>query len=299
MSPPSSTFAIRRILVALDASPHSLAALDMAVDVAARMEAELAGLFVEDVKLLRMAELTSAREIAYTTANEVPLNRSIMECQLRAQSEQIRNAVAAVAQRAHVRWSFRTVRGQVTSALRAAVSQNDVVAIGRLGWSFGLTPRIGSTALELATSSIPLLLISQRAALGNLGPLVYYDGSAGSKNALLVAAKLASGGAKGVTVLVSIADHEKKLEEIRNLMRGQSLDLRYRKMDPDQKTGLWRAVIEEGAVFLVLAHRELLNAPDALEALLHGLETPVLLLGDDFGREGTQTSPPALGRAAQ
>jgi len=58
--------------------------------------------------------------------------------------------------------------------------------------------RIGSTALELATSSIPVLLISQR-----------------------VAAKLASGEAKGITVLVSTADREKKLEEIRSLLRAQ------------------------------------------------------------------------------
>jgi nucleotide-binding universal stress UspA family protein len=139
VSPPASTFAIRRILVALDASPHSLAALDMAVDLAARVEAELAGLFVEDVELLRMAELPSAREIADTTAHAIPLDRSIMERKLRAQSEQIRNAVAAAAQRAQVRWSFQTVRGQVTSALRAAVTEDDIVAIGRLGWSFWAT----------------------------------------------------------------------------------------------------------------------------------------------------------------
>jgi nucleotide-binding universal stress UspA family protein len=296
---PTTAFAIRRILVALDASPHSLAALDMAVDLAAKMEAELAGLFVEDVELLRMAESPSAREIAYTTASEIPLNRSIMERKLRAQSEQIRNAVAAAAQRAQVRWSFQTVRGQVTSALRAAAAEDDIVAVGRLGWSFGRPLRIGSTALELATSSVPLLLISQRAVLGNLRPLVYYDGSAGSKNALFVAAKLASGGAKGITVLVSTADHAKKLEEIRNLLGAQPLDLRCRGIDPDQKSSLLCAMREEGAVLLVLASRQLLKVPDTLEALLREIEVPLLLLGDGFGREDTQTSPPEVGRAAQ
>ncbi len=100
--------------------------------------------------------------------------------------------------------------------------------------------------------------------LGNLRPLVYYDGSAGSKNALLVAAKAASGGAKGITVLVSTADYEKKLEEMR----------------------------EEGAVLLVLASRQLLKAPATLEALLREIEVPLLLLGDGFGREKTQVLPP-------
>ena len=44
---------IRRILVALDASPASLSAMQNAVELAARLGAELIGLFVEDINLLR------------------------------------------------------------------------------------------------------------------------------------------------------------------------------------------------------------------------------------------------------
>ena len=47
----------RRILVALDASAHSHAALAAAVALAARLHAEIEGLFVEDINLLRLAEL--------------------------------------------------------------------------------------------------------------------------------------------------------------------------------------------------------------------------------------------------
>jgi hypothetical protein len=50
---------------------------------------------------------------------------------------------------------------------------------------------------------------------------------------------------------------------------------------------------------LVLASRQLLKAPDALEALLREIEVPLLLLGAGFGRGDTQASPSALGRAAQ
>jgi hypothetical protein len=50
---------------------------------------------------------------------------------------------------------------------------------------------------------------------------------------------------------------------------------------------------------LVLASRQLLKAPDALEALLREIEVPLLLLGDGFGRGDTQASPSAVGRAAQ
>ena len=287
MSEPDTAFTIRRILVALDASTQSQAALEMAVDLATKMEAELSGLFVEDVELLRMADSPSAREIAYPAATEAPLNRTIMERKLRAQSEQIRHTLAAAAHRAKLRWSFRTVRGQVTSALLAAASDNDIVAIGRLGWSLGR--RIGSTALELATSSIPLLLISQRAVLGNLRLLVYYDGSSASKNALLVAAKLARAGAKSITVLLSAADYEHKLEEIQDRLQGQALEVRCRPIDLNEEMNLLRAVREEGAVLLILAGRELLKAPEAFEDLLREIEVPVLLLGNGFERQQTKS----------
>ena len=59
---------IRRILVALDASRHSLAALEAAAELAARLKAELVGLFVEDIDLLRLAGLPFAREIRYPSA---------------------------------------------------------------------------------------------------------------------------------------------------------------------------------------------------------------------------------------
>ncbi len=288
MREPATPFAIRRILVALDASPHSIAALEMAANLAATMEAEIAGLFVEDVQLLRMADAPSAREIAYPGA-AVPASRSSMECKLRARSEQIRSTVAAAADRTKVPWSFRTVRGQVTAALRAAMSQHDMIALGRLGWSFGPRLRIGSTALELVTSGVPLLLASPGVALDRLRLLVHYDGTAASGKALQVAAKLAGAGAKGVTVLIQSADYNQDLADARRLLEGQGLDVRCAPIDPDGTTSLLHAVKEESSVLLVLAGGQLLNDRRALETLLRELEVPLLLLGDGF--ECGETEP--------
>ena len=52
-----------RILVALDASPQSEAALRAAAELAALLEAELEGLFVEDINLLHLCGLPFGREI--------------------------------------------------------------------------------------------------------------------------------------------------------------------------------------------------------------------------------------------
>ena len=66
-------FPIRRILVALDASEASRAAIRSAVDLAARFRAELVGLFVEDVNLLRSAQLPFVRKVgAFSLVEEIP-----------------------------------------------------------------------------------------------------------------------------------------------------------------------------------------------------------------------------------
>ena len=49
MKPPK----VERILVAIDTSPYGRSAMEAAAELAAEFQAELLGLFVEDVSLLR------------------------------------------------------------------------------------------------------------------------------------------------------------------------------------------------------------------------------------------------------
>ena len=62
-----------RILVALDASPRSLAALSTAGALAAELDAELSGLFVEDINLQRLLALPFAREFCLLSGQLQPL----------------------------------------------------------------------------------------------------------------------------------------------------------------------------------------------------------------------------------
>lgn len=59
-----------RVLIALDANLRSLDALRLAAELAARLEAELLALFVEDVNLIRLAGLPFAREVDRSSAVE-------------------------------------------------------------------------------------------------------------------------------------------------------------------------------------------------------------------------------------
>lgn len=115
---------IHRIVVGLDprhsAGFHELAAL------AARLEAELLGLFVEDEELLRFAALPFASEIGFPSAvrREVDLNN--IERALRTRAELQRRACAEAFQARPDAWTFRVARGGLAELLIASVAERNV-----------------------------------------------------------------------------------------------------------------------------------------------------------------------------
>ncbi|MBZ5675630.1 MAG: universal stress protein [Acidobacteriia bacterium] len=280
MSQAEQAPAIRRILVALDTSPNSLAALEGAVALAARVEAELLGLFVEDVELLQMADSPHAREILYPSATESRISRPGMELRLRIQSERARNALAAAAESARVPWSFQTMRGNVASELMAAVGEGDLLALGKRGWSPG--SQFGSTALRLATSAIPVLLHPAAKTSGQPRLQVYYDDSPAAKRALIAAGQLAEDGGS-VTILHAAASTEQAQSmenEIALALKGRNLAIRFQRIVPNDEASLLRAIREEQPGLLILGSREPFRRLQSLEALLRDGKTSVLLLGD-------------------
>ena len=290
MSNSSPPFSIRRILVALDASPHSMAALNAVVDLAAKLDAELQGLFVEDTELLRLTELPCAREVLYFSSEQAPLNRARMESGLRSRSEQARRALEAAARREQVSWSFRTTRGEVASEVMAAAAQVDLLAIGKGGWSLGRRLRAGSTALEIAASSLPVLLLPERGVPENAHLLVYYDGSPAAQRGLLAAAALARAGMDGMTVLTesgSEVDAMQLEKEVDALLDGDEIEIRYLTFDATGDGNLLNVLKTKKDSILVIGGRELLDKLPSLDTFLCETEIPLLLLGNESKSEGT------------
>jgi nucleotide-binding universal stress UspA family protein len=272
---------IRRILVALDASLHSLAALEAASELADALKAELVGIFVEDVNLLHLAGLPFAREVGYLSGADRPLDSPSMERALRIQAEQVRQTLAGVAGRRQIRWSFRVVRGQVATELLTAAREADLLALGRASWASTRRVRLGATArLVVAQAPRPVLLLQHGHAVCQPVQLVY-DGSAPAKRALTTAAQWPSVTRGHLTVMIvtDTPDGAQRLQaEVEEYLQAQAVKGYYRQLVNPSAEELAQALhLAGGGMLIINADHPLLEG-EGLHTLLDALDCSVVLV---------------------
>ncbi len=185
--------AFRRVLVALDASRASLRALESSTRLAARLHAELVGLFVEDVDLLRMAALPFTR-IVGPGAAEREVDVATVERWLRGAAGEAR----AILERAELRrpgaCSLRIVRGRIPSDVVGVAETEDllIVELRALGGSV-------RAALEATRGSVLLLGGDDEAARALLAA---YDPLGGERGGLTALARVAAAVDRVLAVLL-------------------------------------------------------------------------------------------------
>ncbi len=268
-----------RILVAVDASRHSLAALQAAAELASTLEAELRGVFVEDVNLLRIAALPMARELRFPFIRHVRMTPGRMRRQLRAQAHQAREAFSSICGRCQVDWTFRVVRGSVSSKILEEAADADLICVGRASRPVMQRPKMGSTArAAVAEVRQPVLVISQDTRI-TAPVIVIGDGSDESASALLLAGRLALEMGGFLSILVP-ADSSSSPEELQRRLaerlNSEDMVIQYRELAKSDVTSIIRSVRSEACGILVVSRAAL--EPEEIGKLLDGVACPVLLM---------------------
>jgi nucleotide-binding universal stress UspA family protein len=271
---------IQRILVALDASPHSLAALEAAVDLAEKLSAELRGLFIEDINLLRLAQLPVARELRYPGTTTIKLDTAQMEAQLRSQAAQAQRQLEKMAAGRKLVHSFAVLRGLVSSTLLEASQDSDLLVLGRVSYSLVHTMRLGSTAqTAVAQTTRSVLLMHPRADLGG-PPLLIYDGSDAGERALSLALGLVPRNGRLSILLYTPDDNnvQRLVEQIAAQTDARQVDAAYRRLQRFDAQEVNELIQDSESSLLILSDAyDHLSAAD-LNHFMEKLTCPVLLV---------------------
>ena len=203
-----------RIVVALDASPNSVAALRAAVELASWLGLELEGVFVEDINLTRLGELPNQYEVGSYTGTVRRLDNLALQRQLRALAASMRQAMAREAGRRPIRWDFSVRRGPVVTELLAASQSASVVSVGRTGR--GRRSSLGSTAQSIVRECSRPVLVSGQGVELRLPLTVVFTGTEASERAMQFVLNLRHQRIRnGIRILVWGGDNSQRLEDLR------------------------------------------------------------------------------------
>lgn len=238
----------RTILLALE-SGADVMALEAAAELAVLLRGTLQGVFVENVELLRLAQLPFAREISLASNTVRQLQGKQLERELRAQAEQVRGLLERQARRHSLQWSFRVVRGAVMAAIAGNL---DIAVVGR-----------------------PQVQRRQSAVTDGGTVMVPYNGSPGSRHALELATAMTAAGA-GLLVLLP-ADQQQLRDETAALLAPHARyaqALTVADFAPRQLLGIGR----QYRCRLLLLGTDLSLTPLQLQQLLESSRCPVALV---------------------
>ncbi|MGD2137108.1 MAG: universal stress protein [Gammaproteobacteria bacterium] len=260
---------VRRIIVTLGACDTGRATLETAARLATILPAELEGVFVEDINLIRLAELPFLRELRSWSLAEEALNGQRMQRELRAKARQAEQTLAQVAAARGVNWSFRVWRGLPLAESLLAALEADVLGLGRRdSLVSGRAQHISPPRARQATVACQCIS-------------VLFSGSEQATRALSTACRLAQDTGARLTVLLPEAETAKAVdlqERAAAILESHKLQARVIKLTETDAHSVARAVASVGDGILIAEVGHPLLEQGGLDQYLNALPCPILLM---------------------
>lgn len=268
-----------RVLVLLDGSRLSLAALEAAADIAARRGHDILGVFVEEVNVLRSCGFDFAREIGASSGAARPMDPAMLEMRMRSLAEQARRSLERAVASRGLRQALKLCRGSVIEEVLSLAGPEDLVVMGRAGWSAAPGSRLGSTARGLirrAPGDVLLWTELRRRPRSRVVVLLNDDQGANHRT-LAVGIEQAKRHQQPLTVLVRshTSGNVPAVEAIERQLQEAGVAARVRVVPHARGSEVVRILREEGAAELVVSREcSVFDESDA-EHLLVELNLPV------------------------
>lgn len=158
---------VDHILVSLDSSKHSFAALRVAIQLAHHYHAAITGLFVEDTTLLSLAKMPFRQEVGEYTAIVRNISTDAMTRSIFVQYKRINRTFRKLINNSELMGDFTVLRGKVSESIRKASEECDLLIMGKSGTNTLQRKKLGSTAQALSRDpQIPILLVEEENLVG-------------------------------------------------------------------------------------------------------------------------------------
>ena len=272
---------IRRILVALDSSAQESSALHAAARLAASLQAELHGLFIQDMGLLRFAELPVAAEVVRDSATGRNVEPGRLERELQAQAARMSRELASAAERLNVRWSLETTRGGVETEVLAAFEQADLLIVNRkTGRALVRQDELGSTAFVATKSRRTVLLLGEQNQLDRPIVVLFEDAETGGP-VLATALRLSQANRRDLIVFISAVtpeSFENLKGEAANWLRERDGQVEYKWIKTPGAQMLAHSIWKAGGGMVVIAADARFLQEASLAKFMETLKLPLVLV---------------------
>lgn len=261
MSDPQPQFPVHRVVIALESICENLKALEIAAEMAARIKAELHGIFMEDVNLLSAASLPFVHQVNLQSAAAHSFEPADIEAEFRALAGRARTCLQDLADHRKVPWSFEIHRGDRRS-LVSATRRSDLLVVETATRPFARYIKLPTDWSEISLHSERACLLLSTSVDRHKGTLVVYDGTDAGERAMAAAVAL-DGTAGALTIVAPAVDS--KGTELQKRLRVAGIEAAWQRIERLDSAELRRVITRVNCdlvvlpAFLALEHRSALR----------------------------------------
>jgi hypothetical protein len=257
----------RRIVVVFGGGSSDTGVAQVLASLVSESSADIAGVFLEDHVLFRVAALPFTTELCRITTMRRSLTTGGLECQMKVQALHAEQAVRRVAERAGSPWSFRKHRGRLSTAL-AEARDVDLLLIGT---ARGVLASVGELRATARTARAGQVESRQLIA-------VLVDRANTAAQALDAGIELAERTGRGVIVFLPDEGREAHPDLSRRLQLLGPKRATIRTVTSAEPGALFAAVRRAAPAVLIVGASETGFEEPRIGALQRGLRCPVVMV---------------------